>query len=80
MVLVGNKKDLVDEREVSEEEGRTWAEQSKMGFIETSALANQNVMEAFTLIVKAIMKWRETHPEFVKNKKEKKGGSTCSLV
>lgn len=81
MVLVGNKKDLEDEREVKEEEGRLWAEQNKVySFIESSALSNTNVAESFILVVKAIMKWREQHPEFNKVKKDKSGRAICLLV
>ena len=46
MVLVGNKCDL-DNREVTEEEGREFAEKNGMLFFETSALTGKNVEEVF---------------------------------
>jgi small GTP-binding protein len=49
-LLVGNKIDLEDKREISREEGQKKAEQIKSLFIETSALENINVQEAFKLI------------------------------
>lgn len=47
VVLVGNKSDLGNSREVSEEEGKTLAEVEGLCFMETSALQNLNVEEAF---------------------------------
>jgi len=50
IVLVGNKIDLAEQREVSTEEGV--AEASKLGcsFIETSALENLNVQDTFKIV------------------------------
>ena len=42
ILLVGNKKDLEDEREVKEEEGRQYAGELGMYFLETSAMRNDN--------------------------------------
>ena len=41
LVLVGNKCDLMNDREVSTDEGRKLAEQMKAVFLETSAKNNQ---------------------------------------
>ncbi|CAK0819790.1 unnamed protein product [Prorocentrum cordatum] len=46
-MLIGNKCDLTEERQVSPEEGRKKAEELGMGFVETSAKAATNVAEAF---------------------------------
>ena len=48
MVLVGNKSDLTEERKVSEEEGREFAEKNGLLFFETSAKTGKNVEEVFT--------------------------------
>ncbi|VVA91745.1 unnamed protein product [Arabis nemorensis] len=51
VVLVGNKSDLRQSREVKEEEGKTLAELEGLYFLETSALENQNVEEAFLSMI-----------------------------
>ena len=44
IIVVGNKKDLENMREVSLEEGRALAEEHKCYFLETSALDNADKM------------------------------------
>ena len=49
-VLIGNKIDKEDEREVSKEEGFAKAKEIKSFFIETSALQNINVQDTFKIV------------------------------
>lgn len=49
-VLIGNKIDLEEAREISKEEGMKKAEEISSFFIETSALKNINVQDTFKLI------------------------------
>ena len=56
MILVGNKCDLEDNREVSQEEGKEFAEKNEMKFFETSAKTGQNVEEVFKQGVEIIAK------------------------
>ena len=54
LMLVGNKCDLVNERQVSTEEGKKEAEMNGIAFMETSALDGTNITEAFELMAKLI--------------------------
>ncbi|XP_047323307.1 ras-related protein RABA5a-like [Impatiens glandulifera] len=53
-ILVGNKSDLKDVREVTTAEGKSLAEAKSLFFIETSALHSSNVTAAFQTVVKEI--------------------------
>ncbi|CAH9133810.1 unnamed protein product [Cuscuta epithymum] len=53
-ILVGNKSDLIDAREVTIAEGKALAEVEGMFFMETSALNSSNVSAAFQTVVKEI--------------------------
>lgn len=53
-ILVGNKSDLKDAREVSTAEGKSLAESQGLFFIETSALDSSNVGVAFQTVVREI--------------------------
>lgn len=53
-ILVGNKNDLTDQRQVSPEEGKELADHYNIWFLETSAKESTNVEEAFTLMTKEI--------------------------
>lgn len=53
-VLIGNKVDLADEREVPSSLAKTWADAHQMPYIETSARTRVNVDEAITAVVQRI--------------------------
>ena len=48
-ILIGNKCDLTEDREITTEEGQTFANRNGMEFMETSAKMNTNVSEALLL-------------------------------
>jgi len=54
IVLVGNKKDLDEEREVSYDEGLEFARKNKLIFFETSAKTSENVDQTFIHATKII--------------------------
>ncbi|MQM11499.1 hypothetical protein Taro_044407 [Colocasia esculenta] len=53
-MLVGNKCDLGNIRDVSVEEGKSLAEEEGLFFMETSALDSTNVKTAFEIVIKEI--------------------------
>ncbi|CAN0890850.1 Ras-related protein RABA5a [Linum grandiflorum] len=53
-ILVGNKSDLKDAREVPTSEGKALAETQGLFFMETSALDSSNVVSSFETVVKEI--------------------------
>ncbi|KAK7320187.1 hypothetical protein RJT34_04923 [Clitoria ternatea] len=54
VILVGNKCDLSESREVEKEEGKGFAETEGLCFMETSALRNLNVEEVFLQMITKI--------------------------
>ena len=53
-MLVGNKSDLKDKREVKKEDAIEFANDNHIGFIETSALEGSNVDIAFDRVISEI--------------------------
>ena len=56
MILLGNKTDLEEKREVSIEEGKNKAEFYNITFMETSAFNGNNIQEAFNELITDIYK------------------------
>lgn len=55
VVLIGNKNDMKDKREVSYEEGEKFAHVNGFMFFETSAQTGEKVEEAFKTVAKKIV-------------------------
>jgi small GTP-binding protein len=55
MILVGNKCDLEEERQVKKEEGKDYAKKEKIKFYEVSAKEGTNINTAFDTLVKDIL-------------------------
>jgi GTPase SAR1 family protein len=54
LVLVGNKYDLKERRQVTFEEGQEYAKKNKMIFFECSAKSGYNIEEVFTESAKCV--------------------------
>ena len=55
VILIGNKKDLEDKRQVSYEEGEAFEKENGLMFLETSAKTAYNVVESFNLSAQCIL-------------------------
>ncbi|CAI2378692.1 unnamed protein product [Moneuplotes crassus] len=55
VVLIGNKVDLEDEREVTFKEAQEFAKEHSFSYIETSVMMNKNIMEAFQLLINRLI-------------------------
>lgn len=55
-ILVGNKIDLADSRQVSKEEGEALANELGLSYIETSAKTGENIEDAFKMLALQIIK------------------------
>jgi len=72
IMLIGNKKDLEDKRDVTFEEARAFAEENGLIFLETSAKTGENVEQAFLKTAKLIFNTTQESGEMegVTTKKE----------
>jgi len=61
-LLVGNKADLIEEKQVSEETAQRFADKLGISFLETSAKTATNVDAAFLTMAKELIKNREKTP------------------
>ena len=66
VILVGNKTDLEDKREISYNEGANLAFLNNFLFIETSCLKNENVYEAFEKIIAIYRLFYKNNEENIK--------------
>ncbi|EJU04576.1 ras GTPase [Dacryopinax primogenitus] len=57
IILLGNKADLADRRQVKTSEGEELARRMKCGFMECSAKFRENIDEAFHAVVRAVRKY-----------------------
>ena len=77
VVLVGNKNDLYDKREVTMEDVNRFCTKEKLTYIETSALTPVNIDEAFEKLCLEIQKKRKKSGQYLPKPKEKEFVSAC---
>jgi GTPase KRas len=75
ILLIGNKIDLKDQRQVKKEEGEKLAKDFGIPFLETSAKSRVNIDECFETICLEVRKWRiqEKNEKFKKSDSKKDG-------
>ena len=71
-ILIGNKNDLENDRDIKYEEGQAFANRNGMQFIETSAKMNTNVNEAFETLAKLMIQLNSEKKITTTNKNENK--------
>jgi len=74
MVIVGNKADLEELREVSSHEGKELANVANASFLEASAKTRQNIEEIFATVVRLVR--QKTNPQAAKGLHGKKANKT----
>ena len=81
IVLLGNKTDLKNKREVEDIDGRDLALANGYIFMESSCKDNYNVSDAFTALVEMtnndLKKGNKNNNVTLKNKKQKETQSSC---
>ena len=87
--LIGNKIDLSDERQITKDEAELFAQKEKIEYIETSAVKNMKVNEAFTSLLNNIYEVKKendksklflnntTHIELQKNQNQNSDNFCC---
>ena len=54
IILIGNKSDLEDQRQISKQQGEEKAKIHQLAFLETSALSGENLEKAFNMLINEI--------------------------
>ena len=57
IILIGNKKDLIEERQVTQEEAETFSETNNMMYFETSAKEGDNIDYVFTFTAEKLLEF-----------------------
>lgn len=80
IILVGNKVDLTEERQVTIEQGQTIGNKHHAAFLEASAKLRINIDEQFLTAVREYRRWVSTTGEKRKGKGAKNEKKKCVLL
>ena len=75
MIIIGNKCDLEEKRQVSREEAEKFCKNHKISFLETSALRTINVKEAFLYVSRGLLQYQ--FPEKYNKKEDNERKKRC---
>ena len=73
IILIGNKSDLKEERNISKEEGKELADKYKFPFMETSCKDGTNIDESVNILVSKMFENKKLEKENENQEKEKNG-------
>jgi Ras-related protein Rab-11A len=79
LLLVGNKSDLEDKRQIMKEDGEEKAKSFNLGFIETSACSGDNIDQAFVIMLKEVLKKYIDENDINNDEFEASGGKNLEL-
>ena len=78
LILIGNKNDLEDQRQVTKEMGEEKAKELGLAFMETSACSGENLDKAFEMMINEV--YKKCHEEMLaENDIEIEGGQDINL-
>ena len=63
IIIIGNKCDLEDQRQVNKEQGEEKAKNYEVAFMETSALSGENLDKAFEKMINSV--YKKCHEEMM---------------
>jgi len=79
LLLVGNKSDLEEKRQITKENGEEKAKSFNLGFIETSACSGDNIDQAFVIMLKEVLKKYIDENDINNDEFEASGGKNLEL-
>ena len=79
LLLVGNKSDLEEKRQILKENGEEKAKSFNLGFIETSACSGDNIDQAFVIMLKEVLKKYIDENDINNDEFEASGGKNLEL-
>lgn len=81
LIVIGNKKDLIERREVSEQEGKAYADSINATFYEISCLTKENLEESFEGIIDVVYRKKcdflNEYSILINKHNKKKRKNTC---